>query len=71
MRDARHTAKGKTPADWTRRCVKDGQKCALFFGQKVYTLDGREAELDKLAGQKVMVKGTESGDTITVTSVGK
>ena len=74
MRDAHHIAKDKTPADCTRMCVKDGQKYALVVRQKAYTLDGDEAELDKLASQKVMVKGTESGDTITdasVTSAGK
>lgn len=64
-----HMAKDKTPADCTRMCVKGGQKYALVVAQKVYTLDGHEAELDKLAGQKVTVKGTTSGDTITVASV--
>jgi hypothetical protein len=35
----------------------------------VYTLEGHEAEVDKLAGQKATVKGTLSGDTFTVESV--
>lgn len=69
MCGATHMAKDKSPAECTRMCVKDGQKYALIAGKKVYTLEGHEAELDKLAGQKVTVKGTTSGDTITVTSV--
>ena len=69
MCGAAHMAKDKTPAECTRMCVKSGQKYALIAGKKVYTLEGHEAELDKLAGQKVTVKGTTSGDTITVASV--
>ena len=69
MCGATHMAKDKSPAECTRTCVKDGQKYALVAGKKVYTLEGHEAELDRLAGQKVTVKGTTSGDTITVASV--
>ena len=69
MCGATHMAKDKTPAECTRMCVKDGQKYALIAGKNVYTLEGHEAELDRLAGQKVTVKGTTSGDTITVASV--
>ena len=69
MCGAMHMAKDKTPAECTRMCVKDGQKYALIAGKKVYTLEGHEAELQKMAGQKVTVKGTTSGDAITVASV--
>ena len=44
-------------------------KYALAAEKKVYTLEGHEAELAKLAGQKVTVKGTLKGDTVTVESV--
>jgi hypothetical protein len=64
-----HMAKDKTPAECTRMCVKDGMKYALAADKKLYTLEGREAELAKLAGQKVTVKGTLKGDTVTVESV--
>ncbi len=69
MCDATHMAKNKTPAECTRVCVKDGQKYALVAGDKVYTLEGHEAELNKLAGQKVRVKGSLKGETVTVESV--
>lgn len=69
MCGATHMAKDKSPAECTRMCVKDGQKYALVAGKKLYTLEGHEEDLGKLAGQKVTVKGTTSGDTITVASV--
>ena len=66
---ATHMAKDKTPAECTQMCVKDGVKYALAADKKLYTLEGHEAELAKLAGQKVTVKGTLKGDTVTVESV--
>ena len=69
MCGAHHMAKDKSPADCTRMCVKQGQKYALVVGQKVYTLQGHEDDLDKLAGQRVTVKGAVSGDTVNVDSV--
>jgi hypothetical protein len=44
-------------------------KYALVAGDKVYTLDGHEAELDKLAGARATVKGNVAGDVVTVASV--
>jgi len=44
-------------------------KYALAVEKKVYTLEGHEAELSKLAGQKVTVKGTLKADIVTVESV--
>ena len=56
-----------------RACVAKGSKYALVVGDKVYTLDTSDkaalATLDKLADQPASVKGTASGDTITVSSV--
>jgi len=69
MCGAHHMAKDKTAAECMRMCIKQGQKYALVVGTKVYTLEGREEELDKLAGQRVTVKGTVSGDTVNVASV--
>ncbi len=46
-----------------------GMKYALAAEKKVYTLEGHEAELAKLAGQKVTVKGTLKGDTLSVQEV--
>src|SRR6266404_3123251 len=56
-------------ADCTRDCVKGGSKFGLVVGDKVYTLAGHEADLDKLAGAKATVKGEVKGDTVQVASV--
>ncbi len=64
-----HMAKDKTPAECTGMCVKDGMKYALAVDKKLYILEGHDAELSKLAGQKVTVKGTTKDDTMTVQSV--
>jgi len=69
MCGATHMAKDKSPADCTRMCVKQGQKYALVAGNKVYTLEGHEAELDKLAGTRATVKGNVAGEVVTVESV--
>src|SRR5256712_10155169 len=69
MCGATHMAKDKTPAECTRMCVKDGMKYALAADKKLYTLEGHEAELSKLAGERVTITGTLSGNTIAVQSV--
>lgn len=56
-------------AKCTRACVKEGSPYALAVGEKIYTLKGHEADLDKLAGDKVTVKGTLTGTTVQVGSV--
>lgn len=69
MCGAHHMAKDKSAAACTRECVSKGMNYALIVGQKVYTLNGHEAELDKLAGQRATVKGSETGETVMVDSV--
>jgi len=69
MCGATHMAKDKTSAECTQVCVKDGMKYALAVEKKVYILEGHEAELAKLAGQKVTVKGALKGDTLSVQEV--
>jgi len=60
-------------AGCTRACIGKGSKYALVVGDKVYTLDTSDkaalATLDKQAGAKVTVAGTEKDNTITVSSV--
>ncbi len=60
-------------AECTRGCVSKGSKYALVVGDKVYTLETTDkaalATLDKQAGAKATVTGTEIDNTITVTSV--
>ena len=69
MCGAHHMAKDKSAAACTRECVKQGTKYALVVGKKVYTLEGHEAELDKVAGMKATVKGKVSGETLAVDSI--
>ena len=64
---------GGSPAECTRACVSKGSKYALVVGDKVYVLDTSDkaalATLDKQAGAKATITGTEKDNTITVTSV--
>jgi hypothetical protein len=72
--DAMCGAKHMGPAaECTRGCVSKGSKYALVVGDKVYTLETSDkaalATLDKQAGAKATVTGSEKNNTITVTSV--
>jgi hypothetical protein len=60
---------GKTPAQCTRECVKQGSDFALVSGGKVYTLKGNKTQFDKFAGENVIVNGNASGTTISVDSI--
>jgi hypothetical protein len=64
-----HMMKEKPAAECLRYCVKQGTKYALVAGKNAYTLERHEAELDKYAAQKVTIKGTLKGETLTVESV--
>jgi hypothetical protein len=72
MCGAKHAMPGDA-ASCTRACVSKGSKYALVSGDQVYTLDTTDkaalATLDKNAGAKVTVTGTEKDNTITVTGV--
>ena len=69
MCGAHHMMQGKTPAQCTRECVKEGSDFALVSGGKVYTLKGDKTKFDKFAGENVVVKGKLSGTTISVDSI--
>jgi hypothetical protein len=69
MCGAHHMMKGATAAQCTRECVKQGSDFALVSGGKVYTLKGGKTQLDKFAGENVVVKGKVSGTTISVDSI--
>lgn len=72
MCGAKHAMPGDD-AGCTRACVSKGSKYALVVGDKVYTLETSDKKaldtLDKQAGAKVKVTGTEKDNTITVGSV--
>jgi hypothetical protein len=68
---ARHAeGSGKSPAECTLACVRNGAKYSLVNGGKKYALDGNADELGKWAGQRATLAGTRSGETIKVSSVG-
>jgi hypothetical protein len=69
MCGAHHMAKDKSPAECTRACVKQSTKYALVVGKKVYTLEGHESELNEFAGGRATVKGSVTGEVMTVQSV--
>jgi len=72
MCGAKHAMPGDA-ASCTRGCVSKGSKYALVVGEKVYTLETSDKSaldtLDKQAGAKVTVTGTEKDNTITVSKV--
>ena len=74
--DAMCGAKHGMPGDaagCTRGCVSKGSKYALVVGDKVYTLDTTDKAaldtLDKQAGAKVTVTGSEKDNAIEVSKV--
>jgi hypothetical protein len=72
MCGAKHAMPGDDAA-CTRSCVSKGSNYALVVGDKVYTLATNDkaalAMLDKQAGAKATVTGTEKDNTITVSTV--
>jgi hypothetical protein len=64
-----HMAKDKSAAQCTRECVKAGSDYALVVGDKVYTLKGDRAQIDRYAGGKATVTGAAKGETINVSSI--
>jgi hypothetical protein len=72
MCGAKHAMPGDA-AGCTRACISKGSKYALVVGDKVYTLDTSDKAaletLDKQAGAKATITGTEKDNTITVSSV--
>ena len=72
MCGAKHAMPGDD-ASCTRGCVSKGSKYALVVGDKVYTLETTDKAtletLDKQAGAKATVTGSEKDNTITVRSV--
>ncbi|MDE3104130.1 MAG: hypothetical protein KGK08_03050 [Acidobacteriota bacterium] len=69
MCGAHHMMQGKTPAQCTRECVKEGSDFALASGDKVFILKGDKSQFDKFAGQSVTIKGKVHGKTITADSI--
>ena len=64
-----HMMKGESEAQCTSECVKSGSDYTLVVGDKVYTLKGDKAAIDKFAGANAIVKGKLSGSTVTMESI--
>ena len=60
---------GKPDADCIRACVKAGSKHALLVGDKVYKLENKTEQVDRLAGQQVNITGNLVGDSIRIAAV--
>ncbi len=67
MCGATHMMEGG-PAQCTRACVKEGSAYGLVVDKKVYKLEGKTDDLVSLAGEKAIVTGVVSGDSIKVES---
>jgi hypothetical protein len=64
---ARHRRNSdKSSAECARSCVRNGARFVLVDGEKVYTLEGDPAQLEKLASERVSVEGMLEGGTIKV-----
>jgi len=67
---AKHSAKvDLSAADCTRFCVHNGERFALVDGDKMYVLTGDRERLKRLAGERVAIAGSLSGNEIKVASV--
>jgi hypothetical protein len=64
-----HMAKDKSAAQCTRECVKTGSDYALVVGDKMYTLKGDKAQIDRFAGEKATMTGAAKDETINVRSI--
>jgi hypothetical protein len=68
MCGAKHMMSGDD-AKCVRACLKNGSQYALVVNGKVYTLNGKGEELDKLGGQKATVTGSINDSALQVASV--
>jgi hypothetical protein len=67
---AQHSpAAGMSASNCVRVCVHSGEHFALVDGEKMYSLEGQEAALKRLAGERVKIVGARNGSTISVVSV--
>lgn len=66
---ARHDmGSGKSPAECTRLCTREGGQYVIINGNKMYRLAGRD-DLTVVAGERVTITGSLTGDTIKIQSI--
>lgn len=64
-----HRSPGEDVSRCVKSCIKHGSAAVLVSRGKVYQLKGDTAAATQYAGQNVTVKGTVTGDVVTVASV--
>jgi hypothetical protein len=64
-----HMMPGKTAAQCTEECIKEGSSYVLVAGDKTYTLAGKKAAIAPFAGRHVRVQGDLKDKTLTVTVI--
>jgi hypothetical protein len=69
MCKAKHGMEGMSDAQCVRDCVKAGGKFTVVSNGKVYTLEGKTADVSALAAKKATITGDLKGDTLTVSSI--
>ena len=65
----KHSAASADAKGCVTSCIKNGAKYALVVKDKVYTLEGKEADAEKLAGLNAKVTGHVDGTTIHASSI--
>lgn len=66
---ARHDmGSGRSPAECTRLCVRNGGHYVILSGDKVYNLAGRD-DLTAVAGERVTITGSLTGDTMEIKTI--
>lgn len=65
----KHMMPGKSDAECTKACVKEGADYVLVTDKEIYTLKGKPDQLQQYAGKKVTVQGDLTQKTITVSSI--
>ena len=63
---ARHTDPDQGATGCVRMCVHNGSKYSIVDGDVAYELAGDPIEINRLAGQRVVVTGVLDGDVIKV-----
>lgn len=61
---------GRSPAECTRLCVRNGGRYVIVSGEKLYNLTGRD-DLTAVAGERVTITGSLTGDTIKIKSLSR
>ncbi len=64
----KHSKASDEAAACVAKCVAGGAKYVLVSGGKLYQLDPQDKIASTMAGKEVKIKGSLSGETITVAS---